>query len=384
MNARIWSSIIAGILIASLISRTVPAQSPTGNRLISDVAGLWLVEISAQSFVKIASEIGEYDSLRGTIERIKEGFRTLEAAHPEATSLGFHWHDEHDKSMCELYRVKTSTSGVGRELVTDTHYATIEEKQGSCRDNGIHLRQLVSFMSATNQFSATTMWAIMMSQAEVSKGYSPVLASIDDVWIPVGMVPMVGDIERSDAWVPIAEWKEVISGDGEEVSLTDYVLNWKGIEAYADTPTIDIVQWQDWLKVVGPQIGQYSKVADWGAVRSFADTPPINIDDWQYWMMAQADEGAQIMSVGGWMTVKSLEALGVDAAVGELERAVTAAKVSQEVYGTPAYGMVVSLICPPEYLAGITNCTLPEFEGAKFGAASDDELTLLRVPFFRK
>ena len=385
MNERRWLALIAACLLATLVmDRIVLASSLTKQEYIIGSDGIWFVEISKHSFENMGSQISYGSDLQGTIDNIRDGFAELAKSRPRATSLGFYWHKEHERSMCKLYAVKEREDNIGRELDMDVHYATIEQSEGSCRTNGLYLRQLVSFMTATNEISQNVMWGMMMPESQVVMGYRPILASIDEVWIPIGMVPLADHIEISEAWIPIEEWSQFVHGKVEDWNLASYFTNWKGVEAYKSTQTIDIQQWQEWITAVGPHISKYSRAVGWDSVPSYADTPPIGVNDWGNWLVPQATTSATIIPVVGWKTVEPMKNLAEAVEDGDWQGAVAAARVSEHVYGTPGYGMVVATICPKTFLRGVAECVLPKFEMSKAGVFLGDDLALMRVPFLRE
>ena len=66
----------------------------------------------------------------------------------------------------------------------------------------------------------------------------------------------------------------------------------------------------------------------------------------------------------------------------EVDRAVAAAKVSESIYGTPAYGMIIATICPPAYWWGRSKCMLPKFDVEASEVKVGYQSGFYRVPLF--
>lgn len=357
---RILVAILVGVNL--FVSSEAWAESYTGNHRLKDKEGLWFVEISAQSFLEMIKWIGEYDPLRATMESIRDGFAELDEDESGAVSLGFHWHTEESKSMCRLYRVKWNDSETERELDKNIHYATMERKDGSCKRNGLHLRQLVSSVNIVQQLHDYTIWGVMLSQGESDRMFNPIFASVDNVSVSIGMLPISDRIVASEAWIPMKIWAEPIDNEALEDSLAEYVTNWKGLEAYGYTPTIEMWQWQYWLAIVPPEVVQYPKLGAWEEVKGYADTPPVSIEKYQEWLKPKSADVANAISVVGWHPVEPWSEAVVEVTSGKKNEAVVAANISQKVYGTPAYGMVIATICSPGFWKGSADCILPQFE----------------------
>ena len=385
MNARLRRILVALLVATNLF---VPfeawAESYTGNHRLRDKEGLWYVEISAQSFLKMMKRIGEYDPLRATMESIRDGFAELEINQPDAPSLGFHWHEEDSKSMCRLYNVTWNDDKTERELDMKFHYATIERKDKSCKGNGLHLRQLVSSVNMVEQLNDYTIWGVMLTQGEPDWMYSPIFANVDEVSVSIGMLPISEKILASEAGIPTNIWMEWIDDKGLENSLEEYFTDWKGLEAYGYTPTIEMSKWQKWLTVVPPGISQYPKVGAWQEAKGYADTPPVSITKYQQWLQPEAATIANTISVVGWHSVEPWVEEPVEVRSGQQHEAVVAAKISQQEYGTPAYGMVIATMCPPGFWRGLVNCILPEFEEDASRTLAGEGLKFFRVPFLKE
>ena len=377
----LFASLFAGGL---LLSYEIRAESFTGNHRLSDKEGLWFVEISSWSFSKLVERISEYDPLRATMERIKKGFLELERHQPENASLGFHWHEDDHKSMCRLYGVEWNSDRTRRMLNMDIHYATIEPKDGSCRSNGLHLRYLVSALRMTDQLQDYAIWGVMVSRGGTYWAYNPVFANIDDVPISIGMLPISQEILVSDTGVPMKLWTESIYEKTPENVWKQYGTKWEGLEAYMYTPTVEISQWQEWLKAMPAEFSEYPKIEMWKELEGYADTPPISIEKYQNWLQPRISETKTSIPVVGWKSMKPLEPAIMRGESDEPIEAGLAASISEQIYGTPSYGMLIATMCPNGFWMGTENCVLPEFEQKASKALEKSGGKFVRVPFVNR
>ena len=134
--------LLAGGTIANYSTPSWSSDSTTASIRLDIKEPYWLIEISKESFRRIFKKLEKGDHLQVTMKRLESGFKILERE-PYFRSLGFHWHKNDDKSMCKIYGVRRNLSTNSRELDLSKHFATIERRNGSCKDNGGHLRAMV-------------------------------------------------------------------------------------------------------------------------------------------------------------------------------------------------------------------------------------------------
>ena len=296
--------------------------------------------------------------------------------------MGFHWHEVDEKSMCRLYSVEVRTENGERELAKDRHFATIERKDGSCKDNGRHLLEFVFDLKEQAVLSANALWGLMLPVEMKQLEYVPSFAYVDKVPVSVGMLPIAQQVVAPQSWVPAANWKEWLYGEVNHEELAQFAIDWQGIEAKGVIESVEIDKWNEWVKILPYQIVTTVSLDGWRDVKGYADTPPVSVKQWQDWIKQGPHSRTRLFSTSSWQQIGPLDdAMLREIEKGKLGEATAAAIVSTDVYGTPVYGTLIATICPVSFLTGRTSCMLPEFEHGLVENVYGESLKFLRVPF---
>ena len=376
-------SVCAALVVCITISAVARADvSPTQAYRMNLEEPRWFVEISAESFRYMTDEVDRSDPLQATMKRIELGFSKLLYEYPTDTSLGFHWHEVDEKSMCRLFRVVIGKDSGTRQLVVNEHFATIEPKRGSCKDNGRHLLEFAFDVRERAVLSTNAVWGMMLPAQMIQLKYVPSFAYVDTVPVAVGMLPIAQKVIASQSGVPTANWKEWLYGEVNKAELAQFAAKWQGIQAGGMKEIVEVGKWTEWLEILPQEIVTTVEIEGWSEVVGYADTPAVSVKAWQAWVDQEPLIRKRVFLTSNWQEVGTLDKeIALRLADEEASVAMAAARVSENVYGTPAYGTLIATICPGGFLEGRTTCILPEFDKALAESVYGQGLTFLRVPF---
>ena len=372
-------------LVITLFTMMGVAQANTSSthayRMSTDEP-LWFVEISATSFRQMMDKVDDADPFLVTMKRLESGFVRLLDDQSDGGSLGFHWHEDDKKSMCRLYRVGISSDSHERQLLMNRHFATIEPKEGSCKDNGRHLLEFVFDVKERAVLSASRIWGLMLPGEMKKLEYIPSFAYVDTVPVSVGMLPIAQKVAVTQSWVPEANWKEWLYGEVNQKELRRYALEWHGIQAGITFDIVKVEEWEEWIKLLPYKVTTTVSLEEWSDVKGYADTPAVSVQEWQDWVYQEQGIGKRLVLTSRWQEIGPLEQrMTIEMGKADMGKATAAARVSENVYGTPAYGILIATICPSGFLEGYTSCILPELDYAVTESVYGKGLKFLRVPF---
>ena len=391
MNGVLKRNLVAAAALLYLIlsQNALAAGSKTGTERINPNEGSWLVEISTKSYFEMMAGFTDRVSLLTTMQGLEHAFNRLQdEENSDSASLGFHWHIEHEKSMCNLYRVIRDGDVTARSLARDKPYAALERKHGSCWYDGVHIFQFVREWKERKFLEQSNIWGVAISSDVGYAKYVPNFAIVDEVPISVGLVPVSQDFSEAHLKIPAERWKSWVASASAGVHVGKYADSWMGLGIEVNTATLDRSDWKKWVESMPISIIQSTGVDAWPFIRGFADTPPVYIGDWidwssdQYGAYLQSNMGAGVMVATEWEEVDPRELEWVDESDDLIgKEALAAAGVSALFYGTPALGTLIASVCPPEFLERISKCLLPKFGEAAIGTVEGPSVKLLRVPF---
>ena len=387
-------SVVSNVLVSALISGLLMStsiwaytSSTHAHRLNtsseSGTSSKWFVEISLSSFLKIEKKVHDTDPLFTTIERIRNGFDELLETKSEGPSLGFYWQDN-DDSMCSLHRVRLNSTTKRRELVLGRTYTSIESIDGSCKVKGLHLRDIVRKIKSTVQIGSGRLWGVTFRPGDTIGKYRPLAANIDQVPIMVGMVPISSQPMRKEGQIRRDAWKKWLFDSSYRLDWPSVPAQWQGIETNEGISPVPIAKWQGWISAMPQDVIQAVELAKWSSVAPLADTPPVTAREWQDWFDREHSK-MNLIEVHEWKRVNpswSFDSLTYGSATA-WERVIWAAKLSQDIFRTPALGTLIESICPPEFLTGQTHCILPDFEDNPVTKLIEEKIRILRVPIVK-
>ena len=359
----------AFFLFYILVTHPVLAlESPTQAYLLSSKEPLWRIEISSNSFDHMIKSIDQNDPIRSTLESIRIGFSELRREKDPHRVLAFEWHTTSDqKTMCKLYRVGGREQRNHRQLFTRKAYANIEHRNGSCRDQGRHIQQLVVLQRTYTMLASGMVWGATVAQHDKIKQYWPTFIHVHSTKIPIGMIPMSRMASAKSGIIPANEWTTWKSEKIFEKLSASGRIKWKGIEIKADTAPISIAVWQKWTAALSSKLMGEASNVKWPDAKSRIDTPPVYIGDWQQSMFPSVALDP-LVKVTNWNKVNLAEMgwkVRENYKWDSWERAIMAAYSSKLIYGTPDYAVLIDAICPLDFLSGTISCILPELKKAK-------------------
>lgn len=380
---------VLGATLATLLFVSTPSWSYTlssthAHRVPtscgSNTTSKWFVEISESSFANIRNQVDLSEPFFTTIERIQVGFGNLRSSSSEMNSLGFYWEDS-ENSMCSLYGVTLNVETSCRELVLAEAYATIEPSSGSCKNNGRHLRDLVITSKSTTQISSGRLWGAIVNPQHSLTVYRPMAVSVDHVSIMIGLVPIASQLVLNPDQIPYGEWEKSLADPAFEIEWPSFADEWRGIEATASVSPIPIDKWQGWVSAIPSEIVPPLQLAKWSRISPYADTPPVTISEWERWAAIENDR-INLIQAQEWTEVVpdwSFDHSESDS-MAEWSRVVWASELSQKLYHTPAFGMLIESVCPPEFVDGKTPCMLPQFDDSRIPGLKSSTGKILRIP----